>query len=164
MNPPSKRLLFDASVLGVGAAMTMAILIGDAHAGGHRYNVADAQYTAECGSCHVAYPPALLPAASWDKLMASLGKHFGSDASLDPKTAKQIAAFLAANSGSGRRNEGARDVLRITETRWFQREHEEELSPAAWRNPKVKSKANCEACHIQAAQGDYSERSLRIPR
>ena len=37
----------------------------------------------ECGTCHVAYPPGLLTAPDWRKLMGGLERHFGTDASLD---------------------------------------------------------------------------------
>ena len=37
-------------------------------------------YTQECGSCHLAYPPGLLPALSWQRLMGGLDRHFGTDA------------------------------------------------------------------------------------
>ena len=37
-------------------------------------------YTQECASCHLAYPPALLPRTSWQKITGSLNKHFGVDA------------------------------------------------------------------------------------
>ncbi|MEQ1807816.1 MAG: cytochrome C, partial [Burkholderiaceae bacterium] len=30
------------------------------------------RYTEECGSCHSAYPPGLLPVASWQLLMDNL--------------------------------------------------------------------------------------------
>ena len=45
-----------------------------------------AAYTLECASCHTAYPPGMLPARSWERLMAGLDRHYGSDASLDAKT------------------------------------------------------------------------------
>jgi hypothetical protein len=123
----------------------------------------------ECGSCHLAFPPNLLPSASWQAMMAGLDKHFGSDASLDAAKQKEIAAFLAANAS--RRSEAAsgpdgRPLLRITETAWFRKEHRDGhdgLTPAVWKSPAVKSAANCAACHTQAAQGDYRERNIRIP-
>jgi hypothetical protein len=99
-------------------------------------------YQAECGSCHVAYPPQLLPAASWRQLMAGLDKHFGSDASLEPALGKEIEQFLAAHAG--RRRGGTE--LRITETRWFRKEHGE-----------VKNPADCGACHAGAEKGIYED-------
>lgn len=117
----------------------------------------------ECGSCHVAFPPRLLPAESWRAVMSGLDKHFGSDASLDPAAAKEIGAFLQKNAGSNRHSSSGKPVLRITETRWFVREHDE-VSDRTWKNPKVKSAANCAACHTEAESGNYSEHGIRIPR
>ena len=36
-------------------------------------------YVQECGSCHVAFAPGLLPASSWQHLMGNLKAHYGSD-------------------------------------------------------------------------------------
>ena len=60
-------------------------------------------YDQECGSCHVAYPPGLLPAASWQRLMANLPRHFGTDASLDAATLQALSAYLAATPAASRR-------------------------------------------------------------
>ena len=118
-------------------------------------------YKAECGSCHVAYPPKLLPAASWQQLMARLDRHFGSDASLDAKAQDEISRYLAANAG--RREPPAGVEPRITETRWFRKEHGE-VPAALWKSAAVKGAANCGACHTRADDGDYSERTLRLPK
>ncbi|GAB4115391.1 MAG: hypothetical protein Fur0014_17710 [Rubrivivax sp.] len=123
-------------------------------------------YKAECGACHVAYPPALLPADSWKRLMVGLDRHFGTDASLDAATARTIAAWLEANAGTYRkvRREGAAPPEdRITRAAWFRREHDE-VPAATWKRADVKSPANCAACHTQADQGDFSERQIRVPR
>ncbi|HPQ24397.1 MAG TPA: cytochrome C, partial [Gammaproteobacteria bacterium] len=39
-------------------------------------------YLQECGSCHFAYQPGLLPARSWNNLMGGLENHFGENAEL----------------------------------------------------------------------------------
>jgi cytochrome c553 len=131
---------------------------------GHRRAVAtNAAWQAECGSCHVAFPPRLLPAASWREMMSGLDKHFGTDASLEAPVAQEISAFLEKNAGSRRQETGGKPLLRITETRWFVREHDE-VSARTWNNPLVKSAANCAACHTKAESGDYRERNIRIPR
>jgi cytochrome c553 len=120
------------------------------------------KWATECGSCHVAYPAKFLPAVSWTKIMTGLDKHFGSDASLDPATNKAIAGYLTANAGSGKHGENPAS-LRISNTSWFQREHNEEMDPAIFKSPLVKSASNCGACHLGVAKGDYSERNIRIP-
>jgi nitrate/TMAO reductase-like tetraheme cytochrome c subunit len=122
----------------------------------------NAKWKAECGACHVAYPPNLLPAESWRALMSGLDKHFGSDASLDAATAREISGFLEQNAGSEISASRGKPVLRITETRWFRNKHDE-VSQRDWDNPKVKSPANCTACHTQAENGNYNEDSIRIP-
>jgi len=52
--------------------------------------------------------------------------------------------------------------LRITETAWFVRKHDE-VSRTIWSRKSVKSAANCAACHRQAEQGVFNERDIRIP-
>lgn len=130
---------------------------------GHRPAVVDAKWATECSACHVAYPARYLPAESWRAIMAGLDKHFGSNASLDPATAKEITAYLVKNAGTRRHNASGKPVLRITETRWFRSEHRE-VAARHWKNPKVKSRANCGACHTTADKGDFSERHVRFPR
>jgi Dihaem cytochrome c len=134
---------------------------------------ANARFKSECGACHVAYPPALLPARSWETLMAGLAHHFGEDASLDAETTREITQHLVRESGDrGTSRKGRKATnsipssetpVRITETRWFRHEHDD-ISPAVWRRAAVGSAANCGACHKGATEGDYSERRVAIPR
>jgi mono/diheme cytochrome c family protein len=121
-----------------------------------------ASYKAECGSCHTAFSPALLSAPDWRRAMDSLGKHFGTDARLDPKTHEAIRRFLERNAGSRARSVGAGDPPRITATTWFMREHRE-VQARLWKDPRVKSSANCNACHRGAEAGRFSENELALP-
>jgi len=132
-----------------------------------------AMWKAECASCHMAYPPGLLPERSWRKLMAELDKHFGQNASLDAAATQAILDYLAQNSAERLTNRrSARFLgaipstatpLRITENAYFVREHRE-VSPDAWKLPKVGGAANCNACHTDAEQGAFSGRNVKIPR
>ncbi len=131
-----------------------------------------ALYAGECGGCHLAYPPRLLPARSWEALLSGLEDHFGQDATLDAATRAQLADFLkgaAADAGGGRRaarvlrsTEGT-TPLRITQLAYWRREHDE-LSPAVFRREAVGSAANCTACHRGAEQGVFDEHDVRVPR
>jgi hypothetical protein len=123
------------------------------------------KYLQECASCHAAYPPGLLPAPSWQRVMGNLSKHYGTDASLDAATVQELTGWLTAQAGasSGRRAREAPPQDRITLSAWFVREHDE-LRPATWKLPAVKSPSNCSACHTRADQGEYRERDIRIPR
>ena len=115
----------------------------------------------ECGSCHMAFAPGLLPAESWRKMMGELDKHFGTDASLTAKERQEVTAFLMNNASNRWRAPTA--PLRITETAWFQRKHDELAAPV-WKRASIKSPANCVACHGGAEQGDFEEDRVRIPR
>jgi hypothetical protein len=123
----------------------------------------NAQWQAECGSCHIAYSPGLLPAESWRKVMSGLDKHFGSDASLTQQESGAITDFLVNNASNRWRAPTA--PIRITETAWFQSKHDRhEIRPEVWKRASVKSPANCAACHPGAAKGDFEEDRIRIPR
>jgi Dihaem cytochrome c len=150
----------------IRAAAVLAATFLQAHeamAGGNLATPADGVWKSECGSCHIAYPPALLPAAAWKRLMSGLDRHFGADATLDAGAAAQIGAYLERYSGPDRRRQAAPGSLRITEAPWFVHEHGE-VPAATWRHPAVRSAANCAACHALAEQGDFRERNIRIPR
>jgi mono/diheme cytochrome c family protein len=121
------------------------------------------RYQQECAACHVAFPPGMLPPASWRRLLNDLPRHYGTDASLDAATLNELATWLSANSGTYRRVREAPPEDRITRSAWFIRKHDE-LPAGVWKRPAVKSPANCTACHTQAGQGDFNEHTVRIPR
>lgn len=157
------------ALLVLGATLTFAQLTGaredDDEDTGSRPAVNNAKWLSECGACHVAYPARYLPAESWRAIMAGLDKHFGSNASLDEADNKEITAFLVQNADTRKKSHEAsgKPLLRITETRWFKSEHRE-VAARHWKDPKVKSRANCGACHTKAESGDFSERHVKIPR
>ena len=161
MNTTSRWIL-DVSAWMFGLLASM-VLAHQAMAGGKLATPPNERWKAECGSCHIAYPPQLLPAQAWQRIMSGLDRHFGTDASLDAAAAAEIGLYLERYSGSERRAQTAPGSLRITETAWFRREHDE-VPLASWKHPAVKSAANCAACHTSAEQGDFRERNIRIPR
>ncbi len=123
----------------------------------------NAKWLTECGGCHMAFPPGLLPAASWTKIMAGLDKHFGSDASLAPLDTKEITDYLTKYPSN--RWTANTAPLRISESVWFKTKHNSgEINPAVWKRESVKSPANCMACHSGADKGDFNEHNIRIPK
>lgn len=114
----------------------------------------------ECGSCHLAYPARFLSAGSWQRLMNDLDRHFGENAELDAQDNKIISDYLKRNAGG--QDQQVNGSLRISDSRWFRHEHNE-VPSRMWSNPSVKSPANCAACHVNAAQGDWSEDGVRMP-
>jgi hypothetical protein len=122
------------------------------------------KYQQECAACHLAYPPGMLPAASWQRLMTNLPKHFGSDASLDSASVAELNRWLVANAGTYRRvGSEPPPEDRISRSAWFIRKHDE-VATATWQRASIKSAANCAACHPQAEQGDFNEHRIRIPK
>lgn len=120
-------------------------------------------YQQECSSCHLAFPPALLPAESWRQLLQSLGNHYGADAALDAESTARLSAWLQANAAQGKRARNRPSEQRITRSVWFVKKHDE-VDEAVWKRPGVRSPANCAACHTGAEQGDFNERDIKIPR
>lgn len=137
---------------GIAALAMLAVTAGAAFAGEFERvrPVTHAATQKECGECHMAYQPGLLPAASWTRIMDGLQDHFGENASLPADTAAAIRSYLTQNAGSG---DGR--LIRITEQRWWLRKHD--FAPSIWTRKSVAAKSNCEACHRTAAQGLYED-------
>jgi hypothetical protein len=143
----------------------------------HRSNnvtaVINPVYKEECGSCHLAYPPGLLPARSWDKIMLELENHFGDNAELDAETHQSITRLLLSNSADKsdyrRSKKFSRSIsfndapVRISETPYFKHEHDEIPVRFVTDNPKVSSFSQCDACHAKAERGSFNEHDVRIP-
>lgn len=119
-------------------------------------------YRQECAACHVAYPPALLPAQSWQRIMQGLSDHYGVDASLDADQIQHIAQWLQGQAGSYRKVHGVPAQDRITQSDWFVRKHRK-VTREVWRLPSVQGPTQCAACHAQAEQGRFDEHDLRRP-
>ncbi len=123
----------------------------------------NAKFQQECAGCHMAFPPGLLPAASWTKMMAGLDKHFGVDASLTPAETTEITHFLVKNASN--RWSASTTPLRITDAAWFKTKHNSrEIAPDVWKRAAIKSPSNCSACHAGADKGDFNEHNIRIPK
>ena len=120
-------------------------------------------YTQECSACHMAYPPQLLPAPSWNRLMKGLDKHYGSDASLDTETLSAISRWLQTHAGQNRRTQQEPPEDRITRSDWFERKHRK-ISAATFQRPAIQGRGQCMACHRDAAKGDFEEDRVRIPK
>ncbi|MEO8565143.1 MAG: cytochrome C [Betaproteobacteria bacterium] len=74
--------------------------------------VTDAKYQSECGACHFAYLPGMLPARSWDALLTKSNEHFGETLSLDPESLRHIRNFLTTNAADRRDFRGSEVILR----------------------------------------------------
>ena len=120
-------------------------------------------YKAECSACHVAYPVGMLPAPAWKNVMGGLQKHYGTDASLDAATVLQIGKWLETHAGTYKRVSEVPPENRITRSAWFIRKHDE-VSPSVFKRASVGGAGNCAACHSGAADGNFNEHQIRIPK
>lgn len=156
-------------VIGVGA-LTL-VLLGRLPPKGIPATSVNTAYARECGACHSAYHPSLLPAASWQAVLGRLEDHFGEDASLPAPVLAEIAGFLATHAaeawdteiGIRYRTVTASETRRITATRAWLRKHAP-LSDAWFARKSVGSKGNCSACHSDAASGRFDDSKISVPK
>ncbi|OSZ68073.1 diheme cytochrome c [Hydrogenophaga sp. IBVHS2] len=156
---PITRRWFAALALPLGL-----LCLGTAHADDRRDmpRQVPKAYRQECAACHVAYPPGMLPARSWQRVMTGLDRHYGTDASLDAATVARLGDWLQTHAATGRHAAEAPADDRITRTAWFERQHRG-IEPAVWKLPSVRSAAQCAACHTGAEQGRFDDDNLRMP-
>jgi hypothetical protein len=127
--------------------------------------VSNQLYINECGSCHFAFQPGLLPQRSWTKMMGDLANHFGTDASLNKADTATLLAYMTLNASDKSMNykrsqrmtnsiNTSNTPLKISEVPYFKSKHRE-LSRAMITQKEVGSITNCVACHSNASKGDY---------
>ena len=137
--------------------------------------VTNKTYADECGSCHYAYPPGLLPSQSWAKLLneKALSDHFGENASLDKDTLRTIYDYSMENAAEkswykrsrkiAKATEEGEAPLRITEVRYIKRKHHDIPEKMIKGNKDVKSLSYCNACHTKADKGIFDSDTVSIP-
>lgn len=133
----------------------------------------DETYLTECGDCHFAYQPGLLPARGWDQIMTTLDDHFGDNAELDDENRTAITEYLVQNAADTSdlkrskqimRSIAQRDTpIRISEVPYIKDAHKDIPEKLIKGNPEVESPARCDACHVQAAKGYYNDSNVNIP-
>ena len=130
-------------------------------------------YIKECGSCHFAYQPGLLPSSSWNKIMSNLGNHYNNDASISATNLQILTKYL--NDNSSEKNMQYKRSNRIVSslasgqipdsistTPYIIKKHSE-IRKNLITQPEVKGLFNCIACHKTADKGNYGERDINIP-
>tara|TARA_R110002012_G_scaffold77826_4_gene198130 strand:- start:20433 stop:21008 length:576 start_codon:yes stop_codon:yes gene_type:complete len=135
--------------------------------------VKNESYKQECGSCHMAYSPGLLPKKSWIKVMDNLEEHYGDNAELTAQLHVKILNYLTTNSADVSDYKRSRKIMasldktqltdRITLTPYFIRKHDEIPKRFVIDNPKVGSFSQCNLCHSNTVNGSFSEDEVSIP-
>lgn len=136
------------------------------------YAMINEDFESECGSCHITYPPYLLPKKSWEIMMSDLENHFGDDASIDKETNFIISKFLEKRSAENSTKEAAFKILHtlkntntiaISKTPYWEKRHKE-IDEKVFLDKKIKSKANCNACHKDIEYGLIENNLIKIPK
>ncbi|MDT8448274.1 MAG: cytochrome C [bacterium] len=128
-------------------------------------------YLDECGTCHLAYQPELLPKASWDKIMTTLGDHFGEELMLEKAAVARLNNYIMKNAAD--ESKAARSIkvmaslggaapMSIMEVPYIKDFHQN-ITEETIKNKSVRSLANCEACHISAHGGMYIREHIHVP-
>lgn len=157
-------------------AMIVATNAGAQPAGqGEVAPVRNTSYLTECGACHFAFQPGLLPRASWQSMLqpSALEDHFGDNAELAEDVRQEILAYLIREAADIAPAQRSRQLMaslvpgtapmRITELRYIRRKHARIPAALIRHNPDVGSLSHCQRCHPKAESGVYDNRQVRIP-
>ncbi len=133
------------------------------------YKAQNTLFAKECASCHILYPPNLLPKKSWETMMGNLENHFGDDATIDMESNKNILNFLVENSAETSTTKaswkflnsiGEKDIIALSETKFWEKKHKD-ISKELFKHKEIKSKANCKACHSDIEKGLIENENIK---
>lgn len=174
------------SLLAAGAASIFLLATSAVHAADDRFDrtrygglggfqpVSNETYRKECGACHFAYLPGLLPARSWNRVMDRLGDHFGENVQPGDDVAARLRDYLAANAADKVPDKGPAMLLerldpdktpeRITRTPLMIKMHTV-IREVFKVNAAVQARniTNCDSCHQKAAEGSFALRDMVVP-
>ena len=143
----------------------------DARGRGRLKAVVDPMYKENCGACHFAYQPELLPSASWVGILNSSNNHFGESLELDEETKKAMLDYLQTNAAEHSSAKRAVKIMRsldgqvptrIIDIPYIKEKHHE-ISVAITKRRSIGSLSNCTACHGRAQEGIYDDDFVVIP-
>ena len=162
------RWTMGTALLGAVLVFGMYGVVVNAREGDQVRYEQDEVYIEECGACHLAYAPPLLPVMSWRETMAGLADHYGENAELDEETAAHVTAYLERVALQGKptkmsqmlRNLPDDPPLRITELPAFVTAHEVIPKQLQVEELSVGFLSPCADCHREAAMGIFDKDRL----
>jgi len=133
-------------------------------------------YRKECGGCHFAYLPGLLPARSWDRMLDNVANHFGENLGLSADLSRSLREYLTLNAADRVPEKGPAVLLerldpdrtpaRVTQVPLIARRHlvvRDVLRTNTHASVQVRGLTNCDTCHEKAAQGSFALEHTVIP-
>lgn len=185
------RCLFLALILLAQAGSVFDVALADEDKQDHRYRnrhrerhgddfkgkrylkaVSDPIYKENCGSCHFAYQPELLPSVSWEIILNRPENHFGESLELDAKAKSAIWGYLQPNAAEHSTSKVSVKIMRrlgnqvpnrISEIPYIRGKHHE-IPAAIVERPSIGSLSNCTACHAKAQEGIYDDDFVAVPK
>lgn len=128
-------------------------------------------YKTACGSCHMAYPPMLLPATAWQELLRA-ETHFGRDTGISPSRRTELLRFVLQESADAsdtrlarRFRSGLKDGTsppRVTDTAYMLEEHPK-IYRELLKNTNNTELQDCRSCHHEAEKGIFCSQQVIIP-
>lgn len=114
-----------------------------------RYQLGQELYLQNCGTCHIALPPAVLPSETWRNLLQDQ-EHYGQKLPplIGPDT---LILWEYLRNFSRPPAAGEKVPYRVSESRYFKALHPRVKLP---RNTKI---ASCVTCHPSAVQFNFRE-------
>ncbi len=131
-------------------------------------------FVKECGDCHKAHPPYLLPKKSWQRIMGALDNHFGeeiTEANITKSQQASILEFLKENAAETSTHEasikimhslGKRRPKAITKTPYWRETHKD-IPKYVFKDKDIKDKSNCSACHKDFEYGNLDDMNIKYP-
>lgn len=166
------------------AVLVTCVAIGAAQAADERFEktsdpdsgflvVSDPLYRAECGSCHFAYSPGMLPERSWKWMMGSLGTHYGESVKLSAANTDALTKYLVDNAADKSKFHGSQIFMvrlsestvpkRVTHIPHMLTLHRVVVDAIGRSNKvQVRRLTNCGACHTRAEEGSFGQGEVSI--
>jgi mono/diheme cytochrome c family protein len=171
MNTDISRTRWFIGIALLGAVLVFGLsgVVSNAREGDQPRYEQNALYIEECGACHLAYPPPLLPTKTWQGIMASLEDHFGDNAEMDEETTAHLDSYherLVLQKGAPTlMSQMLRDLpddppLRVTEFPSFLRAHEVIAQQLDIEEFAEGFLSPCADCHREAADGIFDKDRL----
>lgn len=137
------------------------------------YDKDSSPFATHCTKCHKNYPPFMLPKDSWAKLMDGLSNHFGEEIlehNISKEDQSSIKTYLMSHSAEYSTHKLAHKTLvslqdmrpiSATKSLYWRETHEHLIE--VFKNPLVKDKSNCFACHHNFEYGLFDNTRIHLP-
>ena len=146
--------------------LAFLLLAGMSHAEVNVPIPAFTPYTQQCNVCHFAYPPGMLPAGSWKKLLDDMPQHFTGQVMINVDTQEEISQWLQANAGTFALVNEEPPQNRITKSAWWTKIHmdNKKIPASVWKKPTISKGSSCVTCHLTAPKGAYNAKTVQVPK